>query len=110
LIHRSYVVPLFQELVFVGRAFIVVDGQCKEGYLRADATINAIQGLKVIDKIFFSDAILSGYTLPEEVPLLSGEDLDNKKKYFMDLVDLFVDCCTMLYWEANKKYGFDKRD
>jgi hypothetical protein len=104
----SYVVPLFQELVSAEQAFIMVEGQCMEGYLRADATVNAIHGLKLIDKIFFSGTMLAGYT-PPELPL-SGVDLDNKESYFLDLVNLFVLCYTKLYWEAVKRYGFDKRD
>jgi hypothetical protein len=53
--------------------------------------------------------MLSGYTPPEAV-LPSGEDPDNKESYFPDLVKLFIDCGTTLYSEANKKFGFDKRD
>jgi hypothetical protein len=41
---------------------------------------------------------------------LSGEELDNKESYFLDLVNLFVLCYTKVYWEAVKRYGFDKRD
>lgn len=97
---------LFQELLSGGRAFVVVEGQSKEGYLRADAIVNAIHGLRLIDKTFFKNAKLSQYTLP--VVPVSSEDLD-KESSFRDLVNFFVLCYTTLYWEAYDKYGFDKR-
>jgi hypothetical protein len=95
-----------QELVPAGQAFLIVEGQAKEGYVRADALVNAIQGLKLFGKTFFECLKLPEYS-PPRVPF-SADDVD-KNSFFKELIDLFILFYTTLYWEARKKHGFDTR-
>lgn len=92
-----------QELISVGQAFLTVESQAKEGYVKADALANSIQGLKLVGKTFFDGVDLPEYSAPM-VPL-SADDVD-KDSFFKELINIFIVLYTALYWEARKKYGF----
>lgn len=92
-----------QELIPIGQAFLTVESQAKEGYVKADALANSIQGLELVGKTFFDGVDLPEYTAPM-VPL-SADDVD-KESFFKELINIFIVLYTALYWEARKKYGF----
>lgn len=95
---------LLQAVIVVGQAFLIVEGQVKEGYVKADALANAIEGLKLICKIFFEHAKLPEYSAPLVPP--SPDDVD-MESFFKELINLFILFYTTLYWEARRNYYFD---
>lgn len=77
---------LWQELGVAGQAFLVLEEQAREGYMRADALVNCIQGIKLVRRTFFKDGNISEYPDPM-VPL--SADIVDKMEFFVGLVDLF---------------------
>ncbi|TVU00450.1 hypothetical protein EJB05_54130 [Eragrostis curvula] len=70
----------------------------REGYLRADAIVDAITALTVVEKTFFDPPKHAVPTVPS-----SGEDVD-KESYFKDLVTVWQFYYVDLLWEAQWKY------
>jgi hypothetical protein len=96
---------MHQEMIQAGRCFVVVETQAKQGYVKADCLVNAIEGVKLVGTTFFEDAKLPEYTAP--VVPLAADDVD-KDAFFKKLVDLLIVFYTAVYWEARDKYNFGK--
>ncbi|RCV35678.1 hypothetical protein SETIT_7G259000v2 [Setaria italica] len=82
-----------KELGVAGQAFLVLEEQAREGYMRADALVNCIQGIKLVRRTFFKDGNISEYPDPM-VPL--SADIVDKMEFFVGLI---------VYANANLKYG-----
>ncbi|TVU16301.1 hypothetical protein EJB05_39858 [Eragrostis curvula] len=85
-------------IVSAGKALLIVEGQYREGYLRADAIVDAITALTIVEKTFFDPPKHAVPTVPS-----SGEDVD-KESYFKDLVTVWQFYYVDLLWEAQWKY------
>ncbi|CAO2043945.1 unnamed protein product [Urochloa humidicola] len=98
----------YKEVERAGKALVNVAAQCAEGYVRADAVIDATQGLKLAGSIFFP-----GFSFPEHVlprPLyvpFASDDVADMDGYLRELLQAFVVYFGYVGWEARVKYGFD---
>lgn len=54
----------WQELILAGQAFLILEGQADEGYMKADALANVIEGVKLVTKTFFQGVDLPEYSGP----------------------------------------------
>ncbi|CAN6269466.1 unnamed protein product [Urochloa humidicola] len=91
-----------KDLIVAGHTFLILEGQAKEGYVKADALVNSIEGMKLVLRTFFKDCNMTNYPA-QEVPY--SADSINKEELFKDLVDLFVVYYRIVYSQAEAKYG-----
>ncbi|PUZ49165.1 hypothetical protein GQ55_7G304000 [Panicum hallii var. hallii] len=78
-------------------------GRADEGYMKADALANVIEGVKLVTKTFFQGVDLPEYSAP--MAPLSAADVD-KYSFFKELVVMSGVFYIALYWAARKKYSF----
>ncbi|TVU00447.1 hypothetical protein EJB05_54127, partial [Eragrostis curvula] len=100
LAHKTIDENAYKDVLVGGKAFVTVEGQRADGYLRSDALIDATQSILLAGKIFFPNASFAACKVSR-----SGDDFD-KKAYFATLLMAFLMYYTAVAGEAKDTYGF----